>query len=167
MPCKLNGWLRRDLEAGLSGLEVRNQRRSLAEMRGVNLCSNDYLGLADDARLHAATLDAVRDAPCFGGTGSRRLAAGLREQGFDTVGSSTQIVPVVIGGNEEALAAAEFLQQHGFAVRAIRPPTVKEGKARLRLSMTRAIAPRELEGLESCLSLWREQGCAQTAAGCA
>src|ERR1700686_1668401 len=58
---------------------------------------------------------------------SRRLGAGLRAQGWDTGGSSTQIVPVVVGGDEDALAAAEFLQQRGFAVRAIRPPTVKEG----------------------------------------
>ena len=97
---------------------------------------------------------------------SRRLAAGLREQGYDTAQSSTQIVPVVLGGNEEAVAASEYLQEQGFAVRAIRPPTVKEGSARLRLSITSAIASRELERLGDCLRLWREQRCAQ-AAGCA
>ena len=37
---------------------------------------------------------------------SRRLAGRLRSQGYDTAGSSTQIVPVVIGGNQEAPAAA-------------------------------------------------------------
>ncbi len=96
---------------------------------------------------------------------SRRLAAGLRAQGFDTAHSSTQIVPVVIGGNEEALAAAGFLQAEGFAVRAIRPPTVKEGRARLRLSVTCAIAAGELERLENCLGSWRAQRHA-LAAGC-
>jgi 8-amino-7-oxononanoate synthase len=96
---------------------------------------------------------------------SRRLAAGLRAQGYDTAGSSTQIVPVVIGGNEEALAAAGFLQAEGFAVRAIRPPTVKEGRARLRLSVTCAIAAGELERLENCLGSWRAQRHA-LAAGC-
>jgi 8-amino-7-oxononanoate synthase len=96
---------------------------------------------------------------------SRRLAAGLRAQGYDTAGSSTQIVPVVVGGNEEALAAADFLQTEGFAVRAIRPPTVKGGRARLRLSVTCAIAADDLERLENCLGSWRSQRLA-LAAGC-
>jgi 8-amino-7-oxononanoate synthase len=96
---------------------------------------------------------------------SRKLAAGLRAQGWDTAGSSTQIVPVVVGGNEEALAAAEFLQQRGFAVRAIRPPTVKEGSARLRFSVTCAVGPHELERLEGALGVWREQRCGHAMAG--
>ena len=96
---------------------------------------------------------------------SRRLASGLRAQGWDTAGSSTQIAPVVVGGNEEALAAAEFLQQHGFAVRAIRPPTVKEGSARLRFSVTCGVAAHELERLENALGTWREQQCGHAMAG--
>jgi 8-amino-7-oxononanoate synthase len=96
---------------------------------------------------------------------SRRLAAGLRAQGWDTAGSSTQIVPVVVGGNEEALAAAEYLQQQGFAVRAIRPPTVKRGSARLRFSVTCEVAPHELERLEGALGTWHAPRCAPAAAG--
>ena len=84
-----------------------------------------------------------------------------------TAGSSTQIVPVVVGGNEEALAVAEYLQEQGFAVRAIRPPTVKPGRARLRFSITAAIAPRELARLENSLGAWRAQRSALAAAGCA
>ena len=98
---------------------------------------------------------------------ARRLAAGLRMQGYDTAGSSTQIVPVIVGGNDEALAVAEYLQEQGFAVRAIRPPTVKEGRARLRFSTTAAIAPRELERLENSMGAWRAQRSALAAAGCA
>jgi len=394
MPSELHGAFRRELEDGLRGLEARSQRRFLSEIAGVNLCSNDYLGLAGDARLRAAVLDAVRDTPRVGGTGSRllsghvavwdeieqefaefarteaalyfgsgyaanvglltslvkkndvvfsnelnhaslidgirlsgarkviyahldlnaleralrehagasgrkfvvtetvfsmdgdvvplremvalcerfgaavivdeahatavhgpsgrgvgveagvasgrgviaaihtcgkalasagafvcgsaelrehlinhartfifstamppymagqiraalrmalgmdarraellssarRLAAGLRMQGYDTAGSSTQIVPVIVGGNDEALAVAEYLQEQGFAVRAIRPPTVKEGRARLRFSTTAAIAPRELERLENSMGAWRAQRSALAAAGCA
>jgi 8-amino-7-oxononanoate synthase len=88
---------------------------------------------------------------------ARRLAAGLRAQGYDTAGSSTQIVPAIVGGNDEALAAAEYLQQRGFAVRAIRPPTVKPGQSRLRLSITATIPASELERLETCLGAWRAQ----------
>lgn len=98
--------------------------------------------------------------------GSRRLAARLQAQGYDTANSSTQIVPVVIGGNGEALAAAEYLGAEGFAVRAIRPPTVEDGRARLRLSVTCAIASADLERLENCLTTWRSQRLAAAAAGC-
>jgi 8-amino-7-oxononanoate synthase len=98
---------------------------------------------------------------------SLRLAAALRAQGWDTSGSATQIVPAVIGGNHEAIAAAEFLQSQGFAVRAIRPPTVPEGRARLRFSLTSAIPPQELVRLEESLRFWRTQPQLHVTAGCA
>ena len=60
----------------------------------------------------------------------------LRAGGFDTSGSDSQIVPVILGPNEVALHFAEYLRARGFGVRAIRPPTVPEGTARLRLSLT-------------------------------
>jgi len=88
---------------------------------------------------------------------SRRFCAALRGDGWDTAGSTTQIVPVIIGDNAEALAAAEHLQGKGFAVRAIRPPTVPEGQARLRLSLTCDISSRDLERLRSALGAWRER----------
>src|SRR5713226_3763959 len=88
---------------------------------------------------------------------AKRLAAGLRSRGWDTGNSATQIVPVVIGENEEALAAAEFLQQEGFAVRAIRPPTVPQGSARLRFSLTCGIAEDEIVRLENCMNAWRDK----------
>jgi len=46
-------------------------RRSLAEIRGVNLCSNDYLGLAEHPKLHEAAINTVTRARKVGGTGSR------------------------------------------------------------------------------------------------
>jgi 8-amino-7-oxononanoate synthase len=45
------------------------------------------------------------------------------------------IVPIVIGDSRRAAAVAEQLQARGFDIRAIRPPTVPEGTARLRLSI--------------------------------
>ena len=64
------------------------------------------------------------------------LRARLRDAGFDAAQSNSQIVPVLLGTNERALQFAARLQQEGFAVRAIRPPTVPAGSARLRLSLT-------------------------------
>jgi 8-amino-7-oxononanoate synthase len=88
---------------------------------------------------------------------STRLRNSLRATAWDTAGSTTQIVPVLIGTNEETLSAAEYLQQDGFALRAIRPPTVPEGSARLRLSLTCTIAAQELIRLERSLDAWRAQ----------
>jgi len=88
----------------------------------------------------------------------RRFSAGLREDGWDLSGSTSQIVPTIVGKNEYALSVAEYLQCEGFAVRAIRPPTVAEGRARLRFSLTAAIPMPELERLQVCLGSWRVRG---------
>lgn len=85
------------------------------------------------------------------------LILALRHEGFDTAGSNSQIVPVVLGKNEDTLAAAEHLQSQGFAVRAIRPPTVPVGRGRLRLSLTTRIAEEELVRLVKSLVGWRER----------
>jgi 8-amino-7-oxononanoate synthase len=75
------------------------------------------------------------------------LREGLRSEGFDVRASASQIVPVVAGASEAALAWAESLREDGFAVRAIRPPTVPEGTARLRLSLTAALGGEEVQRL--------------------
>src|ERR1017187_8733434 len=78
MPSEFHRSFQREVEDGLRGLEARDQRRSLADIRGVNLCSNDYLGLAESDTLRAAVVDAVREAPRVGGTGSRLLSGNTR-----------------------------------------------------------------------------------------
>ena len=60
----------------------------------------------------------------------------LRTNGFDAAGSDSQIVPVILGQNDAAVHFAEYLRTRGFGVRAIRPPTIPDGTARLRLSLT-------------------------------
>lgn len=97
--------------------------------------------------------------------GSRQFAEALRGDGWDTANSTTQIVPVLIGNNAEAMRVAEHLQSEGFATRAIRPPTVPEGTARLRLSLTCDISSRELGRLRGALAAWRE-GRAVSASAC-
>ena len=74
----LSAWKAR-LYQGLRSLEARSQRRSLAEVRGVNFCSNDYLGLAENSELRAQVAEAVRISEKVGGTGSRLLSGQSEE----------------------------------------------------------------------------------------
>jgi 8-amino-7-oxononanoate synthase len=53
--------------------------------------------------------------------------------------SGSHIVPIVVGADHAAVALAASLQRRGFDVRAIRPPTVAEGTARLRIALTASL----------------------------
>jgi 8-amino-7-oxononanoate synthase len=86
---------------------------------------------------------------------SNLLTTGLNAAGCRTPGGHSQIVPVILGSNEDAISAAEFLQQQGFAVRAIRPPTVPVGSARLRLSLTTRITHEHTIAVLAALKSWR------------
>lgn len=59
----------------------------------------------------------------------------LREEGFDVIGSS-QIIPLIVTDSNRAVRVSLQLQQSGFWVLPIRPPTVPPGQARLRFSLT-------------------------------
>lgn len=52
-----------------------------------------------------------------------------------TTNHGTPIIPIIIGDNAKTLSIAEQLQNEGFDIRAIRPPTVPEGTSRLRLTV--------------------------------
>lgn len=69
----------------------------------------------------AANADALRDE--------------LEREGFDVSGSSTQIVPLVIGDAELSMRICEQAIERGVFAQAIRPPTVPEGTSRLRLAV--------------------------------
>jgi 8-amino-7-oxononanoate synthase len=64
-----------------------------------------------------------------------RLRAGLRSVGVVAPGYG-HIVPWIIGEARDAVRMAEALRDHGIDVRPIRPPSVPEGSARLRLTVT-------------------------------
>lgn len=66
---------------------------------------------------------------------SQRLRDALARRHYDTLGSSTQIIPAVIGSEADALAAAQRLENAGVLAVAIRPPTVPDGTSRLRFAL--------------------------------
>ncbi len=61
--------------------------------------------------------------------------------------SQSQIIPVILGADKAATAAAQKLQEAGFDLRAIRPPTVPKGTARLRLSITGGLKTGDIDAL--------------------
>ena len=69
----------------------------------------------------------------------------LHDAGLDTLQSQSQIIPIVIGDNEKAVAASLRLREEGIIAAAIRPPTVPAGSARLRISITLAHHVDDLE----------------------
>jgi 8-amino-7-oxononanoate synthase len=70
---------------------------------------------------------------------SRHLRLSLARTGVAAPPGESQIIPIVLGGNDRAVAAAEAVQALGFDVRAIRPPSVPPGTARLRVSLNAAL----------------------------
>ena len=62
----------------------------------------------------------------------------LRVSGAHLEPSDTPIQPLIIGGNQQALAVSAALRERGILVTAIRPPTVAEGTARLRIALSAA-----------------------------
>ena len=102
-----------------------------------------------------ASLTVVADEPerraCL-----RRRAAFLRTrlgvEGIRTPGGDTPIIPVMIGENHRAVAVADTLHADGFDVRAVRPPTVPVGTARLRVSVHVDVSEADLDRFASRLS---------------
>lgn len=105
-----------------------------------------------------AALEVLRDEPwrraalaahveTFGAELARRLPQ-LQPSG-------SQIVPLIVGSDAAAMELAARVQQKGFDVRGIRPPTVPEGTARLRVSLTLNATRADVIGLAEALEeLW-------------
>ena len=68
----------------------------------------------------------------------------MNESGIDTMNSESQIIPIIIGDNQKTLDIARKLYKEGIIVGAIRPPTVPEGSARLRISISLAHTDEDL-----------------------
>ena len=128
----------------------------------VNSCSGfiyttalppSVLGSIDAALELVPEMDAQRRA-LFANVGYLRAA--LRDQGWDVGLAGSQIVPVVVGAEEEALALNRYLEESGYLAVAIRPPTVEPGSARIRLALNAFHQRSDLELLLERLRRWRD-----------
>lgn len=85
-----------------------------------------------------------------------RLRTGLRpicaRNGWRMPDSGTAIQPIVIGGNEATLKVADTLLARGIWAPAIRPPTVPEGQARLRVSLSASHGEMQVDELIAALA---------------
>jgi len=92
-----------------------------------------------------AALDVIEREPAYAALPLAKAKAFARGAGLPEPASP--IVPVLLGEAEAALKASRLLEDNGFLVVAIRPPTVPEGTARLRLTFTAQHPDDEVERL--------------------
>jgi 8-amino-7-oxononanoate synthase len=81
-----------------------------------------------------AALDLIERDPTYAAQPVRKAKAFAKRAGL--ANAQSPIVPIIVGDEEIALAHSRMLDEEGFLAIAIRPPTVKPGTARLRLTFT-------------------------------
>ena len=82
---------------------------------------------------------------------AEELRAQWRGAGLDCGASTTQIVPLIVGDDEAAMALSRSLEEEGFLAVAIRPPTVPEGMSRLRFALSAAHEEEDLARLAAAV----------------
>ncbi len=82
---------------------------------------------------------------------AERLRVALREKDTQVGESCCQIVPVIVGNAHVATALAHRLEEQGLLAPAIRPPSVPEGTARLRISLTAGHTTEDVDRLIDAL----------------
>ncbi|MDD5471873.1 MAG: aminotransferase class I/II-fold pyridoxal phosphate-dependent enzyme, partial [Sideroxydans sp.] len=79
------------------------------------------------------------------------LRKGMSDLPWQLMPSDTAIQPLLIGDNKQALALSEGLRARGIWVAAIRPPTVPQGTARLRITLSAAHTEADVQCLIGAL----------------
>ncbi|MFD0617539.1 8-amino-7-oxononanoate synthase [Paenibacillus sp. GCM10027629] len=82
---------------------------------------------------------------------TQQFRTALQAAGFDTGASESQIIPLMIGDNAQAIAYSEALQSKGIAAVAIRPPTVPQGTSRIRFTLMATHKEQDLDWAAHCM----------------
>ena len=125
-----------------------------------DLCINEagefiystYLPPASAAAAAAAihTVQGMNAARSSAQIKARELREQLRRQGWDVLGIDSPIIPVVCGSSQRTLDMASNFLEAGLKVAAIRPPTVPQGAARLRLSLKTSLSDADYRRIINC-----------------
>lgn len=86
-----------------------------------------------------------------------RFRSGALRHGFELLASETPIQPLICGTAAHALAMAEALRSEGILTVAIRPPTVPENSARLRITLSALHTPADIDALLDALCRARDE----------
>ncbi|WP_434154200.1 8-amino-7-oxononanoate synthase [Pseudomonas sp. JZ134] len=87
----------------------------------------------------------------------QRFRSGAQVIGLSLMDSFTPIQPILVGSSEQALAFSAALKRHGILVTAIRPPTVPNNSARLRVTLSAAHSEQHVDRLLAALAeAWSE-----------
>lgn len=89
----------------------------------------------------------------------RRFREGALALGYRLMPSRTPIQPILVGDNRTALALSQALEEQSILVTAIRPPTVPAGQARLRVTLSAAHQPEQVDQLLTALERCRHLLC--------
>ncbi len=87
---------------------------------------------------------------------AREMRAALGEMGFEIPPGQSPIIPIILGSEQAALAAADQLHEAGLLTVAIRPPTVPRGTSRLRITVSSQHGDEEIERLLNAMRLLRK-----------
>lgn len=83
----------------------------------------------------------------------QQFRTGCQKLGLELMDSTTPIQPILIGDSAAAMALSHSLEQQGIFVTAIRPPTVPEGSARLRVTLSASHTEQQVQRLLDALEL--------------
>ena len=81
----------------------------------------------------------------------QRFCQGAQRLGLPLLDSTTPIQPLLLGSSEQATRWSEALRREGILVTAIRPPSVPEGSARLRITLSAGHTPAQVDALLAVL----------------
>ena len=154
---------------GVDALRVGTLSKTLGSLGGFVATSNPFAELlVNRARSYIFTTASPPAVAAAAGAALRVLQSpeghALRRRLRHTIdrlrpGHPSPIVPIVLGDERVALAAAGALLERGLLVPAIRPPTVAPGTCRLRVALSAAHTPEQVDallaGLDECVPGWR------------
>ncbi len=88
----------------------------------------------------------------------RRFTEGLKSLGIDTGASETPVIPLMIGDTEKTLTLSNRIFDEGIYATAIRPPTVPEGSARIRTTVTAAHSDDDIDKALDVFKKLKQEG---------